>query len=179
MNKHHKTESKEHTAIDIPADASAETAASAPLDFEAEAAKYKDLALRAQADFDNFRKRTTTEKQEAIRYANMRLLEQLLPVLDNFELGLEAAKSAADTTSIVQGMSMILKQLQDFLQSHGVEAISAEGEPFDPNKHEAVAQEHSEEIPEGKVVRQMRRGYKLKDRLLRPSTVTVSKGSPE
>lgn len=146
-------------------------------DYQADAARYKDLALRAQADLDNYRKRAVREKEEAIRYANTTLLEKLLPVLDNFELGLDAARTAADTSSIVQGMAMVQKQLQDFLRDHGIEAVPAEGEIFDPARHEAVAQEPSAHVPEGHVVRQIRKGYKLKDRLLRASSVTVSKGA--
>ena len=146
-------------------------------DFQAEAARFKDLAMRAQADLDNYRKRAVREKEDAIRYANTSLLEKLLPVLDNFELGLEAARSAPDTASIIQGMSIVQKQLQDFLKAHGVEAIPAEGQVFDPGHHEAVAQEHSPGVPEGHVVRLLRKGYKLKDRLLRASSVTVSKGA--
>lgn len=146
------------------------------LDLEAEAAKYKDLALRASADLDNYRKRAIREKEDAIRYANFSLLEKLLPVLDNFELGLDAARTATDPASIVQGMAMVQKQLQDFLRSHGVETIASENTAFDPAQHEAVAQEHSAEIPDGTVVRQLRKGYKIKDRLLRAATVTVSKG---
>lgn len=145
----------------------------------AEAAKYKDLYLRALADYDNSRKRAAREKDEAIKYANAALLEKLLPVLDNFELGLEAAKSATDAAAIAQGMAMVQKQLADFLLAHGVETIPAEGEAFDPAKHEAVAHEPHAEVPEGHVVRQLRRGYKLRDRLLRASTVTVSKGPAE
>lgn len=145
----------------------------------AEAARFKDLALRTQADLENYRKRAAREKEEAIRYANTSLLEKLLPVLDNFELGLEAARTAPDAASIVQGMAMVQKQLQDFLRSNGVEHVPAEGEVFNPSHHEAVAQEHSAEVPEGHVVRQLRRGYRLKDRLLRASSVTVSKGAAE
>jgi molecular chaperone GrpE len=148
----------------------------AEVDFEAEAAKLKDLALRARADLDNFRKRALREKEEAIRYANNGLLERLLPVIDNFELGIDAAKSAADTASILQGMSMVQKQLQDFLKNNGLEEVQAEGESFDPNKHDAVAQEFSNDVPEGQVVRQVRKGYKIKDRLIRASSVIVSKG---
>ncbi|MFZ9919785.1 MAG: nucleotide exchange factor GrpE [Terrimicrobiaceae bacterium] len=151
----------------------------AEVDFEAEAAKLKDLALRARADLDNFRKRALREKEEAIRYANNGLLERLLPVIDNFELGLDAAKGAADTASILQGMSMVHKQLQDFLKNNGLEEVQAEGEAFDPNKHDAVSQEFSTEIPEGHVVRQVRKGYKIKDRLVRASSVIVSKGAPQ
>jgi molecular chaperone GrpE len=146
------------------------------VDFEAEAAKLKDLALRARADLDNFRKRALREKEEAIRYANNGLLERLLPVIDNFELGLDAAKSAADTASILQGMSMVQKQLQDFLKNNGLEEVQAEGEAFDPNKHDAVSQEFSADIPDGHVIRQVRKGYKIKDRLIRASSVIVSKG---
>ncbi len=152
-------------------------AAPEPEDPAAEAARFKDLALRAQADLDNFRKRAVRDKEDSIRYANASLLEKLLPILDNFHLGLEAAKSAADTASIVQGMAMVEKQLQDFLKAHGVEDVPAEGTAFDPGHHEAVAQEHSAAVPEGHVVRQLRKGYKLKDRLLRASSVTVSKGA--
>ncbi len=154
-------------------------AAGETVDFQAEAARFKDLALRAQADLDNYRKRAVREKEESIRYANVSLLEKLLPVLDNFELGLEAARTAPDAASIVQGMAMVQKQLQDFLKDNGVESVTAEGEVFDPARHEAVAQEHSPEVPEGHVVRQIRKGYKLRDRLLRASSVTVSKGAAE
>ena len=146
------------------------------VDFEAEAAKLKDLALRARADLDNFRKRALREKEEAIRYANNGLLERLLPVIDNFELGLDAAKMVADTASILQGMSMVQKQLQDFLKNNGLEEVQAEGEAFDPNKHDAVSQEFSADIPDGHVIRQVRKGYKIKDRLIRASSVIVSKG---
>lgn len=149
----------------------------APPDYQAEAARFKDLAMRAQADLDNYRKRAVREKEESIRYANASLLEKLLPILDSFELGLEAARTATDTASITEGMAMVQKQLQDFLRSHGVEPIAAEGGAFDPAHHEGVAQEHSAEVPEGHVVRQLRKGYKMKDRLLRASSVTVSKGA--
>jgi molecular chaperone GrpE len=149
------------------------------VDFEAEAAKLKDLALRARADLDNFRKRAMREKEEAIRYANNALLEKLLPIVDNFELGLDAAKTAPDAASILLGMNMVHKQLLEFLRSHGLEEVAAEGEPFDPNKHDAVAQEASTTVPEGHVIRQVRKGYKLKDRLIRASSVVVSKGSAE
>lgn len=149
------------------------------LDLAAEAEKYKDLALRAQADLDNYRKRAIRDKDEAIRYANAALLEKLLPVIDNFDLGLDAARGASDTASILSGMGMVAKQLQDFLRAHGVDVVPTLGEAFDPMRHEAVAQEHSREIPEGHVVRELRKGYKLKDRLLRASTVVISKGVAE
>ncbi|MBV9126505.1 MAG: nucleotide exchange factor GrpE [Verrucomicrobia bacterium] len=146
---------------------------------QAESEKYRDLAMRSQADFENFRKRAAREKEDAIRFANTSLLERLLPILDNFELGLQAARSAAGAgeSAVVNGMAMVSKQLDDFLRDHGVTPIDAAGEKFDPNLHEALGQEPSAEVPEGHVVRQLRRGYKLKDRLLRAANVFVSKGA--
>lgn len=149
----------------------------ADVDFQAEAAKLKDLALRARADLDNFRKRSLREKEDAIRYANNSLLEKLLPVIDNFELGLDAARNATDAASVLQGMSMVQRQLQDFIRSQGLEEVPTDGEAFDPNKHDAVSQEFNADVPEGKVIRQVRKGYKLKDRLLRAASVIVSKGA--
>ncbi len=142
--------------------------------------KFRDLHLRAAADLDNYRKRAAREKDEAIQYANLKLLERLLPVVDNFELGLaEARKSGeASASALVTGMEMVFKQLQDFLADQGVKAIDAFGHPFDPHVHEALAQEASADVPEGHVTRQMRKGYKLRDRLLRPANVVVSKGNP-
>lgn len=146
-------------------------------DREAELSKYKDAALRAAADLDNYRKRVSRERDESIKYANAAFLERLIPVLDNFELGLQAARNAPEAAAIVDGLSMVYKQLQDFLANSGVETIDATGQTFDPNLHEALAQEESHDIPEGKVIRQARRGYRLRDRLLRPANVVVSKGS--
>lgn len=140
--------------------------------------RFRDHALRTQADFDNFRKRAAREKDDAIKYANASFLERLIPILDNFELGLNAARGSAADSPILAGMGMVSKQLAEFLTSSGVEPVNAEGQPFDPNMHEAVAQEESATVPDGVVIRQLRKGYKLRDRLLRPSTVVVSKGPP-
>ncbi len=142
----------------------------------AEIQKFKELALRTTADFDNYRKRMVREKEDAIRYANASLLERLLPVLDSFELGLQAAKKTSGSEAIVQGFEMVEKQLQDFLKESGVESIPTDNTPFDPNLHEAVSQQHDASVPEGKILLQIRRGFKLRDRLLRPSMVIISKG---
>ena len=138
--------------------------------------RFRDLALRSQADFDNFRQRAARDKEDAVKYANASFLERLIPILDNFELGLTAARANAADSPILAGMDMVARQLNDFLAGTGVEPVAAEGQKFDPNLHEAVAQEASESIAEGFVVRQLRKGYKLRDRLLRPATVVVSKG---
>jgi molecular chaperone GrpE len=137
--------------------------------------RFRDLALRSQADFDNYRKRSAREKEEAVRYANSALLEKLIPIIDNFELGLAAAGSV-EGSPILAGMSMVARQLTDFLNDAGVTSIDATGKDFDPNIHEAIAHEASDTVPEGKVIRQVRKGFKLKDRLLRPANVIVSKG---
>jgi len=177
MNTSNESDPLDDQALDAPADPTPDGEI-ADVDFQAEAAKLKDLALRARADLDNFRKRSLREKEDAIRYANNGLLEKLLPVIDNFELGLDAARNATDATSVLQGMSMVQRQLQDFIRSQGLEEVPAGGEVFDPNKHDAVSQEFSAEVPEGQVIRQVRKGYKLKDRLIRAASVIVSKGAP-
>jgi molecular chaperone GrpE len=141
----------------------------------AEAAEWKDRMLRAQADWDNSRKRILREKEEAVRYASEALLERLLPVLDNFETGMQAAKTATDPKAIAQGLEMVLAQFQQVLRDAGVEVIDAVGQPFDPHRHEALGQHESHEHPEGHVATQMRKGYKLKDRLLRAASVFVAK----
>jgi molecular chaperone GrpE len=143
---------------------------------QADLDRFRDLALRSQADFENYKKRAAREKEEAIKYANSALLERLIPIVDNFELGLEAARSEGENSPVFSGMSMVLKQLIDFLTEHGLQPIDAAGRKFDPNLHEAIAHEPSDEVPEGVVIRQTRRGYRMKDRLLRPSSVVVSSG---
>jgi molecular chaperone GrpE len=145
---------------------------------KAESEKFRDLALRSSADLDNYRKRMSKEREEAIKFANSSFLERLIPVLDNFEFGLQAARSATSPVSILEGMTMVQKQFQDFLSSAGIEVIDANGQHFDPQLHEAIAQEENEHVPEGTVIRQLRRGYKLRDRLIRPANVVVSKGMP-
>ena len=143
---------------------------------QADLDRFRDLAMRSQADFENYKKRSAREKEEAIKYANASLLEKLVSIVDHFELGLEAARGENEKSPIYSGMSLVLKQLQDFLGENGLQPIDAVRQEFDPNLHEAIAHEPSDEIPEGAVIRQTRRGYRLKDRLLRPSAVVVSSG---
>jgi molecular chaperone GrpE len=146
---------------------------------QADLDRFRDLALRSQADFENYKKRAAREKEDAIKYANSSLLEKLIAIVDNFELGLEAARAEGEKSPVFSGMNMVLKQLMDFLADSGLQPIDAAGKKFDPNLHEAIAHEPSDKVPEGTVIRQMRRGYKLKDRLLRPSSVVVSSGPKE
>ena len=133
--------------------------------------------LRTSADFDNFKKRSAREKQEAIKYANESLLQKLMPVLDNLEMALSAAqKSGPDAGQSLQaGVSMIFQQLKTALAESGLEEVDAVGKLFDPNFHEALSQQETSDVPEGQVVQQLRKGYKLRDRLLRPASVVVAK----
>jgi molecular chaperone GrpE len=141
--------------------------------------RFKDLAMRSTADLENYRKRAAREKEDAVKFANSSFLERLVPILDNFELGLSAAKNEKAAAAIVAGLDMVSRQLSDFLLASGVEPVNGDpGTPFDPNVHEAIGQEENAEIPEGAIVRQLRKGFKLRERLLRPATVVVSKGAP-
>lgn len=143
---------------------------------QADLDRFRDLAARSQADFENYKKRCAREKDEAIKYSNASLLEKLVSIVDNFELGLAAARGEGEKSPIYSGMSLVRKQLNDFLAENGLQPIEAIGQRFDPNLHEAIAHEPSNEVPEGMVIRQTRRGYRFKDRLLRPSGVVVSSG---
>jgi molecular chaperone GrpE len=143
---------------------------------QADLDRFRDLALRSQADFENYKKRSAREKEEAIKYANSTLLERLVSIIDNFELGLAAAKKQGEQSPIYSGMVLVQKQLNDLLVENGLQPIEAEGRKFDPNLHEAIAHEPSDQVPEGIVLRQTRRGYRFKDRLLRPAKVVVSSG---
>jgi len=143
---------------------------------QADLDRFRDLALRSQADFENYKKRSAREKEEAIKYANSALLERLVSIIDNFELGLAAAKEQGKQSPIYSGMVLVQKQISDLLSENGLQPIEAEGKKFDPNLHEAIAHEASDQVPEGIVLRQARRGYRFKDRLLRPAKVVVSSG---
>ena len=148
-------------------------------DLQARAAKadeFWDRYVRAVAELDNYRKRAARERTEAIQYANESLLSKLLPVLDNFEMALNAASEpAASAESIKTGVAMISGQLRQALGEAGLEELDAAGQAFDPNLHEAVAQLESAEVPEGQVLHRLRKGYRLRGRLLRPASVVVAK----
>jgi molecular chaperone GrpE len=146
-------------------------------DKAAKAQEHWDRLLRVSADFDNYKKRAARERQEGIRYANESLLEKLAPLLDNLDMALAATNNPQGSTidALKAGVSMIQSQLRNVLAEAGLEEIDATGQPFDPNWHEAVAQQPSTEVPDGHVLQQIRKGFKLKDRLIRPATVVVAK----
>lgn len=130
--------------------------------------------LRVQADFDNFRRRTQREKEELAQYASLKLVEQLLPVLDNFERAMQVGAEGEEQQSFFKGMDMIRRQLLQVLEAEGLRAMEAVGEAFDPELHQAVMRVESEDHEEGIVVEVMQTGYWLKDKVLRPAMVKVS-----
>lgn len=143
----------------------------------AQADALKDRVLRVMADLDNFRKRAARERQEAVQYANQGLLERLLPALDNLDMASAAVAAAPGDAveALKTGVQMVLAQLRAVLKESGLEEINAEGQAFDPAWHEAVSQQETTATPDGHVVQQLRKGYRLHQRLLRPATVVVAR----
>ena len=148
-----------------------------PLTPEAEALKWKETAIRTAADLDNYRKRMARERAEDLRFARAGLIEELLPVFDNFSMGLQMAEQEQDSM-IFKGMAMVKGQLDDFLSAQGLKEVAAEG-VFDPNFHEAVAEEEKEGAEAGEILFVKRKGYMLHGRLLRAAAVIVAKGAEE
>jgi molecular chaperone GrpE len=143
----------------------------------AKAKEYWDKLVRTTADFDNYKKRAVRERQEAVKFANEGIIGTLIPIIDNFEMALTAMANAQDPAiqSLQSGVAMIHQQLKKALADAGLEEVDAANQPFDPNFHEAVSQQESADVPEGHVLQQLRKGYKLRERLLRPATVVVAK----
>ena len=147
---------------------------------ERECEENYDRYVRQLAELDNFRKRTKREKDDAIRFANEALMRDLLPVVDNLERAVAHSKGGGNGKPLVEGVEMVLKGLLDALTKHGLIQVSAVGEPFDPAKHEAMAQLATEGCAPNTVVEEHHKGYLLGDRLLRPALVTVAKtGNPQ
>ena len=143
-----------------------------------EAAANHDRYLRSVADLENFRRRTVREKDELRQFAASRVLEDLLPVMDNLGLGLTAARQpGADLKTLTDGIEMVLTQLKTALANHGLKEINPTGQPFDANLHESISAQPSDKVPEGNVVTVVRTGFSLNGRLLRPASVVVSSGA--
>lgn len=133
-----------------------------------------DRLARAQAEFENARRRASKEQQDFRDFASADAIKTLLPVIDSFERALQVKSEAGDFRS---GVELIYKQLQDALAKLGVRAIPAKGVPFDPHVHEAIEMVETSEAPDHEVIEELQRGYKIKDRLLRPAMVKVAKNS--
>lgn len=130
---------------------------------------------RLQADFDNYRRRTRKEMEDITRFGSERVIVALLPVLDNFERALQAAADKPELSQFVTGMEMIYRQLQDTLAKEGVTVIPTENQPFDPEKHHAVAQVETTELEDNMIVDELQKGYVFHDKVIRPSVVRVAK----
>jgi len=158
-----------------PAEAPGDEALAALAVLEKERDTLKEQLLRAVADFDNYRKRIERERRELSDYAATDVLLELLPIIDNFERALQAP--AGGDEAFKKGVELIHKQMLDLLRKRGVTLIDALGADFDPNIHQAVIHEPSDDHREGEVMQELQRGYKLGDRLLRPAMVKVAKRS--
>ena len=140
------------------------------------AEEYYDRLQRQVAEADNLRKRLAKEKQDAIRYANESLIVELLPTIDNFEMAINAAQKSGDNSidSLKTGIEMIYTQIKRTLEEIGVTEIDATGQTFDPSQHEAMSRIKTSKAEEGTVLEQTRKGYRLRDRLLRAASVVVA-----
>ncbi|MGM0453453.1 MAG: nucleotide exchange factor GrpE [Thermodesulfobacteriota bacterium] len=146
-----------------------------------EAAETYDRLLRMTADFENYKKRSQRDREDQKKFANESLIKDLLPVIDNLERALVAAKEqqssdAGHGGNMVEGVEMTLNEIVKILKDYNVTAVEAQGKPFDPTYHEAVMQEESDQYPENTVINELQKGYMLHDRLIRPAMVVVSKG---
>jgi molecular chaperone GrpE len=154
----------------------AEAAADSTAKLQAELQDAKDRELRCRAELENYRKRSTRELKDRLRYANMDLFRDLLPVLDNVERAIQAGEKSADAAALLDGFRIVQQQLENALKQHHCERIEALHTPFDPNVHHAVLQQPSDEHPANTVLMVTQNGYQLHDRVVRPSQVIVSKG---
>ncbi len=145
---------------------------------KAKAAEYLEGWQRTQAEFANYKKRNEKERKELIEFANAGLITKLLPILDDFERAFKTLPSSLMNLTWIDGIGLIYRKLQAILEAEGLTPIETAGESFDPKFHEAISYEESEEYEEGKIIEDVQKGYKLRDRVLRPALVRVSKGKP-
>lgn len=143
---------------------------------EKEAQETYDRLLRVSAEFENYKKRTTREAQELRKYANQALIKEMLSVVDNLELAIKSSKARPSSDKgLMEGLDMTHKEILRVFEKFNVKPIAATGQPFDPNFHEAVMQEESDDNPENTVINEFQKGYMIHDRLLRPAMVVVAK----
>jgi molecular chaperone GrpE len=176
-----KNESKHDEAIDVAHAGGERAIAEALSDTEqltTELAAANDRLLRLQAEMQNLRNRTSREIADERRFAAMPVLRDLLPVIDNINRAIEAAEKAGEAENLLEGFRLVRQQLMTTLSRHQCEPIPADGEPFDPNFHEAILQQPSADVPAGHVMMVTQSGYKLHERVVRPAQVIVSSGPP-
>lgn len=142
-----------------------------------ELARLQEQVKRTAADFENFRRRQEADRVRQLGLIKEDLFRSLLPVVDHLERAATAAKAGAGVESLVQGVELVLRDTRRILEGHGVEAIDAEGQPFDPNLHEAVMTDDRDDVPDETVIQELQRGYRIGDRVLRPSMVKVARNA--
>jgi molecular chaperone GrpE len=173
MNENQLISNKEETEVE-----GSEVIEEAPIDekdrLTAELQEMNNKYLRLYAEFENYKKRVNKDKEELVKYGNESLLYELLPVIDNLEMALRHASNNV-SSGLVQGVEITLKELQKILEKFGLIAIEANNKPFDPLVHHAMTQNERDDIDEKIVVEEFRKGYMLRDKVLRPSLVAVSK----
>jgi len=169
------TEEVEQTEVQEEVELSIEEQYEAKLaELQAKLADEENRHLRLRADFDNMRRRNQLDREAAEKYRAQSLLSDLLPVLDNFERALQIETTSEETASIIKGIEMVYRSLIEATEKEGLQVIKAEGEQFDPTIHQAVMQEQDSEKETGIVLRELQKGYILKDRVLRPTMVSVN-----
>jgi molecular chaperone GrpE len=170
-----RTDGKTKAELEHPADSLIEKLQAQIAEKDREIAELKDKYLRALAENENARKRLRQQSDETVRLQRENFLRELLPIVDNLERAVDAARGGGNGKPIVEGVEMVLRSLLDFLKAHGVTQLSSVGQPFDPQRHEAVDQIESSQYPPNTVVNEFHRGYQIGDRLLRPARVAVAK----
>ncbi len=142
---------------------------------EKEAKENLDRLLRTAADFENFKKRAAKEKEDYLKYANEDLIKSILPFIDNLERAVNHAEKVVDTGVLIEGVRLTIQQVLQTLRRFGLEAFDSVGQPFDPERHEAMLMVETDQVEPNQVVEEFQKGYLLNERLLRPATVSVSK----
>ncbi|MBU0571214.1 MAG: nucleotide exchange factor GrpE [Candidatus Omnitrophica bacterium] len=141
--------------------------------------EYYNRWMKVHADYENTRKRMEKEKLDYVRFANEMLIARFFPIVDNFDMALLAMDKAEDKEAVMDGIKLVQNEFHKVLEDNGVEKIKTDGEEFDPHVHEAVLAVETDEHPDGMIVEEVRTGYKLNDRLLRPAQVKVAKNKGE
>jgi molecular chaperone GrpE len=146
---------------------------------KAEAQRFRDQLLRTAADFDNFRKRSRRDQEDAAKKGKESAVKELLPVFDNLERALQSSERAPDVKAVIDGLKLVMRQFGQSLEKMGIKRVQTVGHPFDPSQHEAIQHAESTEHPPGVITAEVQPGYLLGEQLLRAAMVVVSKGPPE
>jgi len=146
---------------------------------QAEAKDYLDQLLRARADYANYKRRAEQDKSDLIRYGNAGLMKKMLPILDDFGRAFQSVPEGLDKLTWVNGIALIHRKMQVVMEAEGLETIRTEGQKFDPSQHEAITTEDRDDMEDGAIIAEAQKGYKLGDRVLRPTLVRVARHAPK